>query len=208
MAAGNSAVFLSDNDIVIKLVQLGLIEEFKVVYAIQDSQIHILPTLKSVVAGKTFISKHGVTTSSKILACISKFQEINNQVSASEMALLTSVQGIDVGEAVMFGASAHYSPFLIVTGDKKALKALAGEPRCTKITQRLQGKLICFEQVLLKIVERLGMDSVRKRLFLGRSCDKGLEGIMHKENISKKEFFDGLSTYLRTLRKSSGGLLS
>ena len=115
---------------------------------------------------------------------------------------------IDTGEAVLFSASAHYTGCILATGDKRCLRTLLGLPDAEQIVSRLARRVICFEQIVLRIVDRSGFELVRDRVFPACHCDTALRAAFGsglsatEENVSRT-----LAAYTSHLRAETGPLL-
>ena len=91
--------------------------------------------------------------------------------SDSWLDRITLIQAIDPGEALMFAAAAEASLF-VLTGDKRALRALKGVPG---FPEALHGRIIVIEAVFLALCDRYGADDIRRRVQGLATTDKVIE---------------------------------
>lgn len=97
--------------------------------------------------------------------------------------------------------------FLLLSGDKNCMSGLAAIPE--QIYKRLCGRVICLEQIILKLIEVKGFVFVRDRVLPMVSCDKSLQicfGVSspaNEENVSV-----GLNSYINDIRQQAPNLLA
>jgi hypothetical protein len=114
---------------------------------------------------------------------------------------LQKVAGIDAGEAVLLSSIAN-SDTRLLTGDKRALKALAN----LQPDQRapFEGRIILIEQLIQQALKRHGLPWLRERIcphlqidnamanIMGSRCDAGLESVQ-----------EGLASYIGEIERSA-----
>ena len=81
---------------------------------------------------------------------------------------LISLQSINPGEAQIFAMGAE-AGLLIMTGDKRALRALATIP---DLIELLSGRIIVFEAIMIALCGWLGPENVRQRIQRLSEIDK------------------------------------
>jgi hypothetical protein len=104
-------------------------------------------------------------------------------------------EGIDQGEAQL-AVVALSTPAVdvLVSGDKRFIQALRF--RYPDVFRQLRESLICFEDCLRAIIERLGLDAIRDRLIVAKGCDSTLNIALGNENhASQDDFLAALSSY-------------
>lgn len=163
-----SMIFLTDNDIVLKLAQFDLLDEAVDALDTKLADIFVTSTarfkFKVVKEQEKGVRRWGATTHARICEFLNSVKIIDWQSSDEELLLLQSVPGIDAGEAVLFSATAKTTEFWLVTGDKRSLRAIASAPSCVKIAKRISRRVLCLEQIILLIIERKGFDYVKNKI--------------------------------------------
>lgn len=194
-------ICFTDNDVLLKLAAWNLLEEAIAVLETTREEIYVLRSARFVIGndkqGK-FSSKFGKEAVQQTLQFITTVQEITQAADPEEQALLNIVNGIDEGEALLFGATKDTEVFIVATGDKNSLRALANAPTCSLIYQRMSGRVICLEQIMARLVPYVGFDEVRRRVVPLRDCDKSI----------KSAFGSGLLAEERNVQRSLASRIS
>jgi hypothetical protein len=105
---------------------------------------------------------------------------------------LSSVEAIDPGEAQLFAIAARNNVSLI-TGDKRALRALKG---INGYAETLAGRIVVLEAILIALCNRLGHSEVRRRLGSLTTTDKTLMICFSEGNLDPRS---ALAAYYRSL---------
>ncbi|ETX04828.1 MAG: hypothetical protein ETSY2_26520 [Candidatus Entotheonella gemina] len=171
-------IILSDNDIIYKLAACDLLDEALVVLGVTPTDVYVLPTAKY----KFGITKsparteaqYGSTVVTRIRNFLTQVHELDVVGSTEELRLLAEADGIDAGEAVLFSATVLFDHYLLATGDKNSLRAVASTPVSQPIAHRLSGHVICLEQIVMHIIEHFGFMYAKNKIVPARSCDTAL----------------------------------
>lgn len=119
------------------------------------------------------------------------------------------VEGIDPGEGFLILATRYETSFYLTTGDKRCLRALAAAPQLGAIRQRLDGRVICLEQLILKLIYTQGFDKVLTKVLPAREYDIALKSSFGSgEKATQESVLQTLNAYIEDLRKITGGLLT
>lgn len=99
--------------------------------------------------------------------------------------------------------------FYLITGDKRCLIALAEASQLVEIRQRLLGRVICLEQIILKLIETQGFNEVLVKVLPGREYDTALKAIFGSgEKATQENVLQMLEGYIGKLRIKTSGLLA
>ena len=71
---------------------------------------------------------------------------------------------IDSGEQIIFGVTREYAEFQVITADRNALRALAHADSCGGICNRMRGRVISLEQILLRLIPHMGFEVLRRHV--------------------------------------------
>lgn len=123
------------------------------------------------------------------------------------VARLQGVPGLDAGEIALVGMLCSDPSALLVTGDKRALKALA-VPALADIAQRIAGRVLCLEQVLLGELEMRGALALASAIEPYRELDTAVRCAVplpaHATDVAIRE---GLGSYIGELNREAPRLL-
>ena len=106
---------------------------------------------------------------------------------------LTQLQSIDIGEAQLFAAGAE-SGLIVMTGDKRALRALKNIP---DFTDSLTGRIVVMETILIALCDTFGSDEVRRCVQDLTASDKMVQ-ICFSSGVSNP--IEGLMSYYADLK--------
>ncbi len=206
-------ICLLDNDLIRKLAICDLLDESLDALQASRGEALVLPTakyvlLKPIKKPERAKERLGEALFDRLNAFLNGVQSLDEQPSAEEQLVFDDIVGIDPGEAVLFSATARFDDVLLATGDKTSLYALAANPTCQEVCRRLNGKVICLEQVIVRVIEDIGFDQARAKIVPGADCDIALRAIIGSgleatESIVRA----GLESYIRDLRKKTASLL-
>jgi hypothetical protein len=83
---------------------------------------------------------------------------------ADQDAQLPRVADIDAPDAILLAQAARSSGSMLATGDKRCIRAVATAPAYADIMAALLGRVLCLEQVLLRVASRLGFEEMKNRV--------------------------------------------
>ncbi len=208
-------IILADNDILLKLASCDLFDEFMVAFSVTLSDIRVLNTAHFSLIRTKHKKRIGDTGFNRLNEFLATVSVIDHEPELTVIAALTEQtdKNIDAGEANLFASCSEISDSVIVTGDKKSLVGLVEASKedsmCDNLCKSLSNRVFCFEQVLIRILDSHGFNTLLQKLIEGRGCDTGLSlWLGHHLTPSEAEFREGLQSYLNDIRKRSGLLLA
>lgn len=212
-------LYCIDNDIIKKLATFQRFNRTIAILGASTENLFILETAKykfendwkKLQKGRVrtpeerLVNYQEVLRISRSLPCISAenvdqelFAELNSIKDIDEEALLTAnlIKSIEAGHSA-----------LLLTGDKRFLRALANAP-LPNIQDALQHKLWCFEQLILKNIQVDGFEAVKEAIVPVKGCDKAMATVFGSgEKSTRQNSLDTLKSYIDNLRANSGTLL-
>lgn len=203
-----------DNDIITKLVAFQLFEEAIAVLQVIKTDLRVLPTAKFVFQAKRKQQVHypdevWAAVIDLVTTCSTLAEPSFEQTEASleETRQLEHFKDeIQAGEAALIVATRLEPDFLLFSGDKKCMKALATIPK--PIYQRLCGRVVCLEQMILKLIQKLGFEAVRDRILPMVNFDKTLKICFGYSTPAPKEtVLVGLNSYISEIYACAPNLL-
>jgi hypothetical protein len=204
-------ILISDNDVLRKLACCDLYAEFLSSFGVSHQDVHILNTARPVLTSNRVQKGIDAPSFQRLTAFLDAVQVVAMAPDPNELLSLTEQPNIDTGEAILFSVTPRMDDALLATGDKRSLQSLAkaSDKSCRGLCRKLLGKVICFEQILRKILDDSGFDGVRDKLVLGRECDKVLAIILGSGlNATEDAVREGLASYINDLRRQTGRLLA
>lgn len=197
-------IYFGDRDVVSKLAACGFLPWLPELLGVAEDEIEIryLVSLKSSLSRpkKKLANKKFQQHLADFCTAHSVIDGVAN-VSRQEELLLG---GMDVGESMLF-AEAEETRGTVVTGDKRALIAYTG---LSNATQRAKVRVICWEQLLLRVHRIKGYDALRKGCCEGIECDKLLSLAFSNGLATEEEHaIAAVESYLRGVEKHSADIL-
>jgi hypothetical protein len=198
-----------DNDIILKFAACNLLDEVLIALNCERKHVRVSPTAihKFRKRNSKLVADYGEDGVRRAIAFVSSVTPIN-ETNTEEQLLLNEVDKIDEGEAILFATTANVQAFVLTTGDKNCLRALAQNSICQPICARLKGKVICFEQVFLRVINHSDFETVKAHVLPALECDKVLKtafGLGEETTITNARA--AFQHYANNLRKEMGKLL-
>lgn len=207
-------ICLVDSDVIYKLAVCNLLDNTLAALDLARTDAYVLPTAKyrfGVARRRpgTGERRYGVEVFSRIRDFLASVREIEVTGPSEELQLLASIDGIDAGEAVLFSVTAAFAQYLLATGDKTCLRALALTPVCLPIAQRVRGHIICLEQIVKRLIQHFGFLYVKNRIVPARACDTALSAAFGSGwDTTEPNVLAALDSYINELRSLPINLLS
>ena len=124
-------------------------------------------------------------------------QQGNNKIDKGEAILISYVCSLNQQE------NDNY----LLTGDKRCLRALRNSGM-TDIIERLQGRVWCLEQLILKNIEQFGFNLIQSKIYQKNNCDMNIKFIFgYSETASEDEVTELLKQEIIDLKKETRNLL-
>jgi hypothetical protein len=206
---------LVDNDILIKLSCYSLLLELPASTA--GGTVGILGAARYVVGGRLRKSP-GIRDRSGAQASFDLFLDTAGEIEPTEYELSLSADieelalreglPLDSGESQLCAVAIARNCPLLLTGDKRAIRA--AEVLLTRIVELLplRGRIACLEQVIMGIVDRVGPDVIRARICAEPGADRTLAICFGCSLPGNRGFAnDGLLSYLSDLRSKAPSVL-
>jgi len=156
-----------DNDIIHKLAAFDLLDETWRALAQPESSVRILPTarFKFHVAKNPAkgVKRYGEVVFERIRQFVLSATEVE-QTNQEDEETLQGVLGIDAGEVILFSAASRDPHSILITGDKVAVRALVSTERCSAVVERLRGRVVSLEDVMLRLIRAHGFEYVQGRV--------------------------------------------
>jgi hypothetical protein len=129
-------------------------------------------------------------------------------IDPKEQEELLGVKNIDAGEAVLLIAGMRFAEFLFATGDKRFLIAFANAPACAPYRDHFSGKILCFEQIIRRILNQFDFDPLKAKIVPARECDQALKAAFGSGHYAARTAVaSALESYIASLKSDAPSLL-
>lgn len=134
--------------------------------------------------------------------------EINLASAIEEAAMLLGLD-LDSGESQLCAIAVLRNSSLLLTGDKRAIASAETLKDSIDELASLTGRLVCLEQAIMGVVERIGIDTTRIRICAEAAVDKGLSICFECHALAEGRPLEltGLLSYIRDVRRKAPMLL-
>jgi hypothetical protein len=168
--------YLFDNDFVIKLAQLDLLESACSLIGATPSNTERLATLPYI-ARKKFGKKggHNQEDLKRITDWCHRYENVSESRGTAILEEVNRSPAIDPGEAILLAEAAKDSEVVFFTGDKRCLRALGTDPSLRSIALTLRGRVQILESIILRLVDRLGIEAVQRCVLAVETVDSMLD---------------------------------
>jgi hypothetical protein len=202
-----------DNDILLKACLYGLDTELADLLSQAALVAAVLPVARYVVRSR--LQNLGSTGPIEAYAALERLIErlMAAEPSAEELQIAAIFESnaqrqnleLDGGESQLLAMVLTRGLRLLLTGDKRAIKAFEGlaDPRMP------DGFVCCLEQVVLTLVRLLGVLPLRDRVCREPSADRAITACFacRSPATDSASVIDGLRSYINDLRRSSHRVL-
>jgi hypothetical protein len=174
-----TTIYFADLDILLKLAACDLLSELCDHWQIPPNQCFVSATFQYTLRGKAVRRNYSVEAIERTAHFLKTVaQEV--QFTDQSEALALEKANIDAGEKTLIIATKEPAeqaqPFFLATGDKRAINALTLLPStdavCKSISDRLQGRIICLESMMLTFIDILGFEVVKTKVLASRHNDR------------------------------------
>jgi hypothetical protein len=111
---------------------------------------------------------------------------------------------LDGGESQLLAIVATRDSHCLVTGDKRAILAMAAVAMALAA-----GRILCLEQLMARIVGTVGLDAVRQRVCAEPRVDRALTICFGcaRDAVPHADVVEGLASYVAHLERAAPGVL-
>lgn len=199
MPSGSS--LLVDVDAMCKLAHWRLLELLPAITGIEP------PACSALASTRFRALKYMEKPDGKVFRCVDAAKAVVDAVDAfgdlpqPDPALLTKLQdvaGIDAGEAVMLARLIEDQEALFLTGDKRALRAVAAMDGIVRAA--IAERVVPVECVIKCVLDAYGIDELRARICTWKEIDKAVSIVMGSRcDRAESSVREGLASYLGEL---------
>jgi len=195
-----------DVDALVKLAHWGLLGELEGATGIPPERQATLESIRFRAARRDPKLFRDPTVADHLAGALSQFGAAWRP-DAEVVARLQGIAGLDAGEIMLIAMLCSDPQAMLVTGDKRALRALAASG-LEDIVERVAGRIACLEQVVLSALDRLGVGTLATSIEPHRDLDTAVRcAVPPPPYAVEPEVHKGLLSYIEDLRKHAPSLL-
>jgi hypothetical protein len=175
-----------DVDVVTKFANWGLLRELSTVMGVGWRDVTTRQNIRhrarqsaSSPDGKLF---HSAEAANTVIELFQYWAPLSDDYNVMMLEELADIRGIDSGEAALLSYVVNDDDRLLLTGDKRAIRALAG----TSFATQFAGRIIIIEQLLLLYLQHFGREWLLRRLCPNRELD-GMLKVVFGANCDNEE---------------------
>jgi hypothetical protein len=142
-----------------------------------------------------------------MIAAVEMFEPTDDELTlAADLEAEASRQGfeLDGGESQLLAIVAKRNFHCLLTGDKRAILAMAAVAMALAA-----GRILCFEQLMTRIIAAVGIDSVRPRVCAEPRIDRAITVCFGctRNAVPDADVIDGLASYIGHIERTAPGVL-
>jgi hypothetical protein len=212
-------VVLLDNDVILKICSFGLVDDLFDLFVSHNQSCWILGVAEFVI-GKHISTSKRIANRHEAAAAFQRMLQSSMRLepNADEIALAALFEShaliggadLDPGESLLLAVLLRRSAHLLITGDKRAIRAVHQLALTLELVHPAAGRLVCLEQVMVALCDFLGFANVAIRVCSAPLVDQAMAICFGCATGQTDEgnLLEGLCSYISHLRGTSGDILS
>lgn len=194
-------ILLADNDIVLKLAQCDLIDSLDEILQVAADQILIPSTARFQLMPRSEQKALAKCGNAETITRLQRFLALASDVPVVQdlelLLTMSQIPDIDAGEQQLFATLASAADSTLLTGDKRALRAvLANRGQIAQVHAGLVDSVITFESALLLSLDVFGFPVLKQKLLACPKPDKMLQLVL-RPDMSEAVLAECLVSYTR-----------
>lgn len=178
-----TTIYFADLDILLKLAACDLLSELCKHWQIPPNQCFVSATFQHTLRGGKIRATNApiaIERTAHFLNTVAQKIRLTDSIAVRKEAIALEKANIDAGEKTLVIATKEPAeeaqPFFLATGDKRAINALAALPSNDAVSKsifdRLHGRIICLESVILTLINVLGFEPIKAKILASYYNDK------------------------------------
>lgn len=202
-------MLLVDTDIILKLSVHGVLDLMPAAFDCPLEQLLVLPTAThQIKSNRSLKEKYPATALLRAQQFIDK-RSVIQEPSKAVVQTLQSIDNIDAGEVILYGAAYRQKGALVLTDDKRSIRALSAAPNCSDITDRLNSRIFTISLVFIQLLSHYGLAATRKAVIIDDAGESQINRAFEKAaKLTESSVGNILREDLVKLRARSGALLA
>lgn len=200
------ARLLIDTDNFVLLSAAGLLEKTAAVLGIGVKNLRRLDPVPHQLRKSRKFRTYPETIRNLAIEAAKTIASITEQPKDTDtFTLLAAVEDVDDGETLLFSLLAEEKSWLLTTGDKRCLRAIAKAPELEPVRQVVAQRVICLETLIGLLIEAYGIEGIAKAFTSVRDCNVTLSVLFSSgEATTAEHCLAGIESHLRNLESDIG----
>lgn len=161
-----------DVDAMAKLAHWNLLEHLPTLLTLDWQQVvtveSLAPRARKAAKGNPDRLFSEVFAAANIVEVLPHVGRFDQSCDREILKILTNLTAMDVGEALLLAMTVAHPQGVFLTGDKRAIQALAQSP----VANLFAGRVVIMEQVILHALSVLGRDKLLQHICPFLQCDR------------------------------------
>ena len=197
---------LADNDVLLSAAHWGLLDQVPTIASATWANVAALSSLPPRVKKSDPKLFQDPAVAAAMVPFLSQCAPLPNPDS-EVIAILQGRHDIDVGEQLLLAAACNVPHAFVLTGDKRAIRALA-TLRAEGLLPQLSGRLLCLEQWIWHVLSALGPGELVERFRRCPDRNQAVRAVLGRVGQkSAEEIREGLASYISELDDDAPDLL-
>jgi hypothetical protein len=209
---------LVDNDIILKICCYDAVEELTECLAGKTRTMQVLGAARYVLR-KVISKRRNIVDKHNAVRCLERILTTATEIEPTYEELMLAArfeeaaqeQGLDLdsGESQLLAVLIGRSALLLVTGDKRAVRAIEPIVIARGYDHQVAGRVACLEQIVMTLIERYGIERFRDRVcneteidMTMTICFKCASGSYCLESVAQS-----LNSYIGDIRRHAPNVL-
>ena len=202
-------ILLTDIDIFRKVANCDLLDEALIALKAEKADLRVLNTLKYRLRREEKQGRIDPIVLNRIKGFLAGIHEVR-AFSQDVVTRLEGVDGVGGGEAILLAVAVQEPDSIILTGDKRFVMSLANKIEILDLARQVEGRIVCFEQIIRRCIQSLGFNRVRSKVVANRNInyDTALCAAFGSGSLAtESETLACLHSYIQELRRQPIDLL-
>lgn len=197
-------LLLIDSDVFLTLAGSGLLDRTIELLGFTPEQCRRLDALPYMIQkNRRIYEAYSAACRNDASAACDRIPAITDEPPLEEMESLSAVDEIDSGEAFLYAHLSSDETWLLVSGDKRAMRAIATDPNVATIRASIAGRVLSLECILKKLVEEDGVALVFPAIEPVRETNMVLRTAF-SDSHDDSQCIAALDSYLNKLKTDVG----
>ncbi len=208
MASASERLLFVDSDAFVLLAGASMLEACAGSLGVHRSNIRRLDALPHMLRKGRLPRTYPAEVIAAAMASCTAIAPLTAAPSEQSSAWVTDAPGIDSGEAFLFAHMLDNPRALLLSGDKRALRALVGTASLAAVATSVAGRIVCVEAALSLLVRDRGILGVSQAFQPLLTASATLR-VVFSEALStdQDQCLVALDAYFRHLNADTGGAL-